>query len=102
MLDDVQLLSGPTLYLPSGEVCLFILLGTLLHPSQLAPVLLAIGGAAVVGQQITMKFKEMVEKVRTKLSVDSGLATPRSDTGRVRRGGAQRPESIKARSRPLM
>ncbi|CAK9046981.1 Uncharacterized protein SCF082_LOCUS26378 [Durusdinium trenchii] len=55
-------------------VCLFILLGTLLHPSQLAPVLLAIGGAAVVGQQITMKFKEMVEKVRTKLSVDSGLA----------------------------
>ena len=71
-------------------------------PSQLAPVLLAIGGAAVVGQQITMKFKEMVEKVRTKLSVDSGLATPRSDTGRVRRGGAQRPESIKARSRPLM
>ncbi|CAK9106999.1 unnamed protein product [Durusdinium trenchii] len=50
-------------------VCLFILLGTLLHPSQLAPVLLAIGGAAVVGQQITMKFKEMVEKAK-KIAAD--------------------------------
>lgn len=39
-------------------VILFILLGTLLHPSTLAPVLLSIGGAAVVGQQITDSWQE--------------------------------------------
>lgn len=45
-------------------VALFILLGTLLHPSQLAPVLLSISGAAIVGQQITVKFNEIVEKAK--------------------------------------
>jgi len=45
-------------------VILFILLGTLLHPETLGPVLLSIGGAAVVGQQITVKFNEIVEKAK--------------------------------------
>lgn len=45
-------------------VFLFILLGTLLRPSTLGPVLLSISGAAIVGQQITVKFNEIVEKAK--------------------------------------
>ncbi|CAJ1357108.1 unnamed protein product [Effrenium voratum] len=46
-------------------VTIFVLLGTLLKPERLAPILLSIAGAVVVAQQVTQKFDEMVEKAKT-------------------------------------
>ncbi|CAJ1401769.1 unnamed protein product [Effrenium voratum] len=45
-------------------VIIFVLLGTLLKPERLAPILVAIGGAVVVAQQMTQKFNEFVEKAK--------------------------------------
>ncbi|CAE7488412.1 unnamed protein product [Symbiodinium sp. CCMP2456] len=43
---------------------IMVLLGTLLQPERLSPVLLAVGGAVVIAQQVTQKFDEFVEQAK--------------------------------------
>ncbi|OLP89101.1 hypothetical protein AK812_SmicGene29464 [Symbiodinium microadriaticum] len=43
---------------------IMVLLGTLLQPERLSPVLLAVGGAVIIAQQVTQKFDEFVEQAK--------------------------------------
>ena len=43
---------------------IMVLLGTLLQPERLSPVLLAVAGAVIIAQQVTLKFDEFVEQAK--------------------------------------